>query len=823
MLFMPKTNTAKTPVKLWLILIVLSVIFLTGNAKAQYNSVRAGISNTYPTDFNNWHNAFLAGDGKLGIIVFGNPLDETVIFNDRKFNLAKTKDRSFAQVSPEDIAKIKSLCAAGNFAEANKLAVSSAHYSAGGEGNKHPGYEMLIHIPASGAITNYVRICNFRTGVITIKWTDDRGDWERKAFVSRKDNISIQYLTAPTKGKLNCDIQLAVDAKMLFPVGMTFINKSNSDYLNFRAKYPDGTNDAGYEGVTRVVVSGGTKTMEGNVLHIRNANSATLLTRTDKYYSNCEAFWNKKPLQKQLSAIPADYNTLLKGQLVTHQAIYDRVKIDLGASAQDRNKTNEELLAMQKDSPVPVKALWERIFDGGRYYYLSSSSNESSPDLLGIWAGDCNAGWGGFYHLDANANLQVSGGNIGNMPEAMEGYFKLNEEWRKDFEINATKLLGCRGMLAAGNTPGKTSGLLAGISDYYPYQYATGEEAWLLYPFWEHYLVTGDKKFLKERIYPLLKEMGYFYEDFLKLKDSSGNYIFAGSVSPENQPANVHVSLLNNSNFDISGAKFLLSALIETCNTLKLEQGKGQGVERWSVILSKVPPYLINNDGAMQEWSWPGLQDNYNHRHSSHLLPVWPYQEITPEKTPALFKAATTTLAKKDDFNYSNAGHGVLHSALIAADLKNGEAVNNKLLRLTREGWYFNSLATSHNSNHDIFCTDACNTVPTIMMEMLIGTEPGMLELLPALPKTLTKGAISGVKGRNQVTINNLDWDMDNGSVNCTITSAINQNITLIEREGIRTIKTNATVSTSPLTGIARVIHLKARVPTKILLGLNKY
>jgi len=788
--------------------------------RADYNLQRMGISHTYPSNYDDWGNAFLSGNGKMGIMVFGNPLHETVIYNDRGFNLAKNGDRSFAQVSAADIETIREDCATGNFAAANALAVSSAHYQGGGEGNRHPGYEMQISIPEDGPVTNYSRTCTFRTGEIDVQWTDNRGAWERKSFVSRPDNVTVQYLTAPTHGKITCSIALDGDARMGFPSDMKFDATAAPGLLNIRAKYSPNPFNAGYEGVTRVVTSGGTQTVDGGVLHIVNADSVIMLTRTAKYYRDCEAQWNKRAIQNQLAAIPADYNKLIDRQKTVHGAIYDRVHIDLGASAEDRAKTNEELLALQKTSPTAVKALWERLFDAGRYYYLSSSSDQTPPDLLGIWTGNCNAGWGGFFHLDANLNLQVAGGNIGDMPEAMEGYFKLNEAWRTDFETNARKLLGCRGMVAAGNTPGATSGLMAGISDFYPYQYATGEEGWLLYPFWEHYLVTGDKKFLRDRLYPLLKDMGSFYEDFLTKTDKNGKYILAGSVSPENQPSNMSISLLNNSNFDISGAKFCLTALIQTCKTLGTDQGPGEGVEKWTRILNRLPPYLINSDGAMQEWSWPGLADNYNHRHSSHMMPVWPYREITPETDPHLFDAAKVTLAKKDQYDYGT-GHGYLHSALIAAGLGNGEAVNHKLLWLSRNGFYFDSLASSHNPKHDIFCTDVCNTVPTVIMEMLVSSRPGTLELLPAVPQTLDHGAISGVKGRNRVTVRNLTWDLDKSLVNCTLRSDIDQDITLIERDGIKSISAKAKTSPSSLGQIARIVHLKAGEDTSVAISLG--
>ena len=755
-------------------------------------------------------------------MVFGNPLNERVIYNDRKFNFAASTNsptRSFTQMSDADLQMIKSNCAAGNFAEANDLAVSAPKAKAGGEGNRHPGYEMLFSIPEDGPIKNYSRTCDSKTGEIIVKWADNRGDWERGAFVSRKDNVIVQYLAAPKGGKLACSIQLTTERGMRFPGGWNFQNVPSADYLNLRVNYPANTGDAGYEGVTRVVTEGGIKTLSGDVLTISNASAVILLTRIEKYYVNARKQWSRQSLQQELAAIPANYRALLKGQVATHGAIYERVKIDLGAPAEDRAKSNEELLAMQKNSSAPVKALWERLFDAGRYYYLSSSSDQSPPDLLGLWGGDCNAGWGGWYHLDANLNLQVAQGNIGDLPEAMEGYFKINEGWRADFETNAKKLLGCRGMVACGNTPG-TNGLKGPIGTFYPYQYATGEEPWLLYPFWEHYLITGDTNFLRNRVYPLLKDMGEFYEDFLIQTDTNGNYIFAGSVSPENQPSNIKVSLLNNSSFDVSGARFALAALIETCNTLGLDQEPGAGVEKWKTIYKKLPPYLINADGALQEWNWPGVKDNYIHRHMSHLLPVWPYREITPEKTPDLFNAAALVLAKKDGY-HEVAGHGILHGALIAAGLNNAESVNKRLLQLTKEDYYYVSLCSSHNNKHETFCTDTCNTVPAIMMEMLISSSPGKLELLPALPSTLTRGSISGVKGRNRITIQALSWDMDNKSVNCTLKSDINQEILLIERSGIESVKSETVVRDSSLGGIARNLQLKAGVSTRVSLKIR--
>jgi hypothetical protein len=342
---------------------------------------------------------------------------------------------------------------------------------------------------------------------------------------------------------------------------------------------------------------------------------------------------------------------------------------------------------------------------------------------------------------------------------------------------------------------------------------------WLLYPFWEHYLVTGDKEFLRRRLFPLLKEMGAFYEDFLVEKDADGKYIFAGSISPEAQPAGLGFSLVNNSTFDIAGAKFCLEKLILLSRLFDEEDG----VERWSAILEKLPPYLINSEGALSEWSWPSLRnkDGYGHRHSSHLITVWPLNEISKETTPALYAAARMTLSKKDRHSYEDAGHGILHAALNAANLNDSRSATEKLLRLMKTDFFFNSLASAHYSKHKVFCTDVCNTVPAVMMEMIVNSKNDVVEWLPALPTSLPKGYISGMKTRNRITINRLEWDMNARTIRGEMTSDVDQDITLIQRNGIVSIKSNAAVSSSPAGNEARIIRMKAGRRTQIELKID--
>ena len=795
----------------------ISSLRITTGGGGSGSPVTVGRSTTYPQTYADWANGLMVGNGKQGIIVFGNPRNDTVVFDDKDFFMARTEarpTRTFNTVSQANINQIRDLLIANNYQQANQLAANVQGWQDGGEGNKHPGYMMTIQMPDAGSVSNYYRATDYANGVVSVNWTDSKGAWERDSFVSRTDGATVQYMPAPSGQRISVTVGLTIDPGMnLLNKGITYVNNSNTTFLNLRAKYPNGSFNAGYEGVTRIVTDG-TKAMSGTNVAITGATYVMLLSLTQRYNGtyqggvSAETEWNRQLLQNKLSAIVDSYQTLYNRHASAHRAIFNRVSFDLGASATERAKSNEDLLAEQKTSATLVPALLERMFYAGRYHLLASSNDTAAPDLLGNWTGDSNVGWGGFYHLDANLNLQISSGNIGNMPEAMAGYFYLNKQWQADFRTNAQKLLGTRGMLTGGNTP-NDEGLISSINFDYPYQYVTGGESWLLYPFWEYYELTGDKTFLQNQYYPLIRDMGDFYEDFLIKKDSNGKYIFAGSISPENEPAG-GVPLAVNSVYDISGARFALSTLIQTAKILGTDGAK---IPVWQEKLDNLPPYLVNSDAALAEWAWPDLinKQQYQHRHSSGLMPVWPYREITPETNSVLYNAARVFLQKKDQGSYENAGHGLLHGALIAADLNMPDSVNAKLLRFAKDDYYYTGLATSHYNNHNTFATDVANSVPTVEMEMLASTAPGTLELLPALPASLKTGSISGMLGKSQFTINNLQWDMNARTVHITLTSKIDQNLTLTQRSGIASISsTNITVQNSPLGNIARVLPLKA-------------
>lgn len=222
---------------------------------------------------------------------------------------------------------------------------------------------------------------------------------------------------------------------------------------------------------------------------------------------------------------------------------------------------------------------------------------------------------------------------------------------------------------------------------------------------------------------------------------------------------------------------------------------------------------MINDDGAIKEWTHPDLQDRYDHRHVSHLYPVWPGHEINPEDTPELFRAAKIAAAKKGRGNGS--AHGLAHMALIGARLKNADLVEGNLRFMLGSGFVLPSFGTYHNIGR-IYNLDMLNCLPAVVLEMLVYSKPGEIELLPALPKSIPVGRITRVACRNQCEVDELRWDLNKNSVTVTITSKIDQKITLRIRKEIDKVDVGELGVISPLGRIdadSVSIKLKANQP----------
>ncbi len=679
-----------------------------------------------------WEDAFLSGNGEYGIMVHGHPWSERVVFNHHRFVLPNgTRDARPPKIAAK-IEEVRDLVLADRRAEAGRLLSGGAPML--WPQSFHPGFAMTLDADrADQDAPDYFRETDFATGEVTVHWA---GKPQRRAFVSRADAVVVQHLSGDAETVIGLTGDLPHRPEDV-GYATTAYENGGLAFLRIRGTYPQDQGAYGFEGLTLVLgnaaVDGDRITVTGDALLL------TKLARSD------EPGWRTAELEAGLLALCDNgYEALLERHAALHTPAYERMRLDLDASADERERPVGELLDLQRADPSTMSpALLELLFHSGRYLLLSSSG-VLPPRLTGLWLGEWGAAWAGDFTTDANVNLQMAGANIGALPEVAAAYADLIYSQIRDWQTNARDIYGARGILAPSRTDGE-HGHLFHFNDEFPWAAWIPGADWLLYPLYEHYLVTGEGL---DALRTWLVEAARFFEDFLTRTDEAGNAVFVPSFSAETGPDDASgrpVYAAVNATMDIAAARHAFTLANEAT-----------GSDEWNGILDRLPSYLVDERGALAEWAWPGYTADEEHRHISHLYPVWPLHELTPSDTPALAEAARRALVLRGDENLS--AHGSLHRALVAARLKDGELAYGNLGKIVGNDMFHRSLMSSHNPHLHIYNADAAHTLPGVLIELLVDSQPGLVDLLPALPEAVPRGTIHGVACRGRVTVEKLGW-----------------------------------------------------------------
>ncbi|MHC4387524.1 MAG: glycosyl hydrolase family 95 catalytic domain-containing protein [Planctomycetota bacterium] len=751
-----------------------------------------------------WDQAMPTGNGRVGALVFGNIEKETIILNHDSLLLRREKP-TLPDVS-EHLAKLRQLVAQGQYDKAGSYYRDEVkvEYDHQGSDSFHPAFNFTIDMPMAEKVTDIYRIVNFETGEVSVTWKHAGVTYERRTFVSREDDVVVMSIGASKPGMINCKVGLLPtglkrselgDGKDVrvprFPIGrvakirldevpITFNLSAQKDLLTLLGKYDVGGSHrfTGGElgGCARVLVKGGDEKTSNLQVSAEQADEVLIII---KLFANEKSTTALERISREVESLPADYDRLLKRHRALHRELFMRVELDLGGKERDRKLPNEKLVN-EANHGQALNALMERMFDFGRYALLCSSASDGMPaHLQGIWNGVYGPPWAADYHNDMNIQMNYWQALPGNMAEVTLSYFDYYESMLDDFRTNARNISGCRGILAP------LSGTTHGISGL-GWSYWTAGAGWLAELFYDYWLYTGDRKFLKERAVPFMKEIALFYEDFL-VEGEDGRYVFTPSFSPENVPSNTKSSCAINATMDIAVARELLGNLCAACELLGIEKA---GVKRWRAMLAKLPPYLINKDGALKEWAHPDFEDNYEHRHMSHLYPVYPGIEITREREPKLFEACRVAMDKKmSEFEYPCAWSYVLAASTFARLEKGDEAW--KALEIVARGYRLPNLFTTlwlYDHKPPMYQFEAASGIPAAMMEMLLFSEPGAIRLLPALPKTWPKGHIKGLLARGGFEVD-IYWE-DGKLTRTAIRSLLGNNCTLRYKDKTIELKT---------------------------------
>lgn len=681
-----------------------------------------------------WEDAFLSGNGRHGVLVFGDPNDDrTVVTHHTLVRPGEGDDRdrrppSLADALPglQDRLLSGDLTAAEEFTDGRALQWVRPF---------HPAFQLRVRRPDGDgpARGGYRRTLDFATGVARA----GQGGWTSRVFVSRADDVIVQHLTGPglTLG-ISLDHRLP-NAPTGLGVGHGAVLTSEGALLSLRARYPG--SDLAVTGVTLVAVGGGRTALTPPGVRVEGARSVLLLTRVRRHTGEADVVAESRALRDLLDGTPGtSYDDLLARHAAAHRTAYERVTLDLGAGPDERELPGSELLTRPRSA-----ALLERLFAAGRYHLLSSSGL-FPPRLTGLWTGDWDTAWSGAFTHDANLNLQTASAAAAALPEVTEALAALVRRQLPDWRDNARAVFGTRGVVAPAHSDGE-SGHAYHFSREYPLHLWTAGADWLLKPLVDHDETRGERD---PDTAAALAEVALFYEDFLTRTDSGGQLAVVPSYSPENRPANASWGAVNAA-MDLSAARHAL----RTAAAYHPEHA-----ERWRALADRLPPHRINADGALAEWAWPGLDDSYDHRHLSHLYGVWPLDEITPYDTPGPAAAAHRALELRGAENDS--AHGHLHHALIAARLRDGERVAHALGRVVDGDFFHASLMSAHYPHRHVYNADAAHTLPAVLIEALVQSTPGRLVLLPAPLPDCPSGRLRGVRTRFGASLD-LTWTPD--------------------------------------------------------------
>lgn len=724
-----------------------------------------------------WREALPSGNGMIGALVYGSVNEERVLFNHNELWYGGRIDE-LPDMSAE-LAVVRQLMLEGNYVAAN------SHYSQkmkelgykGSNARYQPAFDMLVTTDTDLMFEDYARTLDFETGEVEVQWRDGDTRFSRKLFVSIPDDVSVMSITADKAGAISGSVSLDIhDLKDAIDKSGTYVESPftyktvvDGDFVEFHA---DGTDGGEFGGVLRVISAGGDVKAGRKEISFSGSDHVLLIVGI---FVNEEAATAVPRLKKELAALEGDYATLFVCHAPLHREKFNAVRVNINPNG-PQDTPNEYLLLDAYQNPASPE-LVQRLADYGRYLLISSTRPGGYPaNLQGIWNGDVIPPWAGF--LGNNENLQMNYWQAlpGDLEDSMMNFFDYFDSKLDDFRYNAKQLFGCRGIFIPPFMSPE-SGVLRHTAPHVIHW--TDAAGWLASYYYDYYLFTGDEEFLKNRAIPFMKEVALFYEDYIVKGPDGKNMFFPGS-SPENYPTSIkeRVKVHMNATISYAVSKENFSHLVEACERLGIEQ---EGVARWKKQLADMPDYQINEDGAIREWMHPDFTDCYEHRHQSHIYPLFPGTEITAESNPEMYEACRVAIEKRLVIGLSSqTGWSLAHMANVYARLGDGERAKDALDILAR-CCLGQNLFTYHNDWRNMgvtvkltygrtspFQMDANFGIPAAVMEMLCGSTSDMLRILPALPATWSTGSFSDMLTRTGARTS-AGWEMEKKTIEVTL------------------------------------------------------